>query len=163
MVVEIRPDKKGTYYPDDFKVFLAGTIDNGDSEDWQEKLIHMMDDELKNRFLIAFNPRRKNWDANAGSDAVEKQIKWEEDRLDESDLIVMVIKEGSKSPISLLELGLYGPSGRMIVFCNDKFYRYTNVKMTCEKYLIPLVNSTDVKDICNEIKKVVDEIWQTKC
>ena len=162
MVQEIRPDKRAKYYTDSYKIFLAGTIDNGSSVDWQKEIIKKLSSEAKDEkyWLIApgedleltvFNPRRENWDAGAGVEAVEAQIKWEEDKLDEADLILMVIQDDSKSPISLLELGLYGPSGRMVVFCTDKFYRYTNVRMTCEKYLIPLINSTSVDDILPEV------------
>ena len=89
---------------------------------------------------------------------IAEQILWEEEKMDEADLILMVIQDDSKSPVSLMELGLYGPSGKMIVFCTDKFYRYTNVRMTCEKYLIPLVNSTYVDDILPEVYKALKDM-----
>ena len=41
-----------------------------------------------------------------------------------------------------MELGLYAQSHKIVVFCNPTFYRYTNVKLTCEKYGIPLEEFT---------------------
>jgi len=121
------------------KVFLAGTIDNGDSENWQEKVIERFKANPNIRF---YNPRRKSWDKNASEDELIYQIQWEQEHLDKADLIIMAISDNSKSPISLLELGLYAKDQKMIVFCNDKFYRYMNVKLTCEKYNIPLYNNS---------------------
>ena len=149
------------------KVFLAGTIDNGSSDDWQGKLIWQM----KNKYhsaapnadesigdMVVFNPRRSDWKPNASEVEVVEQIKWEQKHLDEADLIVMNFADGSKSPITLLELGLYGPEGKTIVFCTDKFYRFTNVKLTCEKYMIPLIQSTNEEVICNEIERICNEM-----
>jgi len=141
------------------KIFLAGTIDNGNSKDWQKELI----DELENvesecniQFEL-FNPRREKWDKNSSDKIVEEQIKWEQNHLDEADLIIMVFSDDSQSPITLLELGLYAESGKLIVFCTDKFWRYNNVHLTCEKYLIPLVNSTKTKNIIKEIKNIYNK------
>lgn len=140
-----------------FRIFLAGTIDNGNSVDWQKELIDMCeknDNELS-KYLNIFNPRRAHWSKNADKEELENQIRWEQDHLDEADLIVMVLSDNSKSPISLLELGLYAESGKLIVFCTDKFYRFDNVRLTCEKYFIPLVQSTKTKDIYDNIKSII--------
>ena len=115
-------------------IFLAGTIDNGDSIDWQKKLI----EKFKDSDIKIYNPRREHWDKKASKEDLEYQIKWEQEHLDNADSIVMCLLDDSKSPISLLELGLYAQSGRLMVFCNPSFYRYTNVKLTCQKYDIPL-------------------------
>ena len=138
------------------KIFLAGTIDNGNSKDWQQELIDELGQiEIEcNTYFEVYNPRRKNWVKNPSKDLMEEQIKWEQDHLDESDLIIMVFSDKSQSPISLLELGLYAESGKLLVFCTDKFWRYDNVRLTCEKYLVPLVNSTKTKDIIKEIKNI---------
>ena len=135
-------------YPDSKTVFLAGTIDGGDSFNWQEAIINRCD-ELDVTF---YNPRRIEWNETN----IEYQIKWEQEHLDNADIIIMCLLNESKSPISLLELGLYAQSGRIIVFCNPEFYRYTNVKLTCQKYNIPLysVNLDNMKVIIeNEIRK----------
>ena len=82
---------------------------------------------------------------------METQIKWEQDHLDSADIIAMVLLDGSKSPISLLEMGLYPKSKKLIVFCTPKFYRFDNVRLTCEKYHIPLVQDLHPLIIANKI------------
>ena len=130
-------------------VFLAGTIDNGDSLNWQDKVIM----ELINLGIEceAFNPRREHWNPNPTKEDMETQIKWEQDHLDRADIIAMVLLDDSKSPISLLEMGLYAKSKKLIVFCTPKFYRFDNVRLTCEKYHIPLVQDLHPLIIANKI------------
>ncbi len=48
---------------------------------------------------------------------------------------------GSKSPITLLELGLFAKSGKLYVVCTEGFYRYDNVRITCAKYGVPVYAS----------------------
>lgn len=48
---------------------------------------------------------------------------------------------GSKSPITLLELGLFAKSGKLHVVCTEGFYRYDNVRITCAKYGVPVYAS----------------------
>ena len=130
-------------------VFLAGTIDNGDSLNWQDKVII----ELINlgTECEVFNPRREYWNPNPTKEDMEKQIKWEQDHLDSADVIAMVLLDDSKSPISLLEMGLYAKSKKLIVFCTPKFYRFDNIRLTCEKYHIPLVQDLHPTIIANKI------------
>ena len=126
------------------KVFLGGTIDNGNSEDWQKEVC----DKLN---IIIFNPRRDPWPSNAGDDVIDEQIKWELERLKESDLVIINILPNSKSPISLMELGLYAQSYKLIVFCDEHFYRYNNVKNVCEMYNIHLFNDNSSDFIADKI------------
>ena len=130
-------------------VFLAGTIDNGNSLNWQDKVII----ELINLGISCevFNPRREHWNPNPTKEEMEKQIKWEQDHLDKANIIAMVLLDDSKSPISLLEMGLYAKSKKLIVFCTPKFYRFDNVRLTCEKYHIPLVQDLHPLIIANKI------------
>ena len=162
-MILVYPDKELSTFnsenPDreEVSIFLAGTIDNGESYDWQNDIIktfEKLDKELPVE-LIIYNPRRSEWDKNASKKMLEEQIRWEQNHLDKADWIIMVLSDNSKSPISLLELGLYASSEKLIVFCTDKFYRYDNVRLTCEQYLIPLINSTNISDIIEEIKNVI--------
>lgn len=141
-------------------IFLAGTIDNGDSENWQAKLISRLCDTCLDygRDTIIYNPRRDNWDPEAGYHEIQKQIAWEQEYLEKADLIVMNLLPDSKSPISLMELGQYATSGKLIVFCPNNFYRYDNVKFMCEKYYIPLIDhrNIDESDIFNELANILD-------
>ena len=130
-------------------VFLAGTIDNGDSLNWQDKTII----ELINLGFNCdiYNPRVEHWNPNATKEEVEYQIKWEQNHLDNADLIVMVLLDDSKSPISLLELGLYAKSKKIVVFCTTNFYRWDNVRLTCDKYNIELIQDLNPLIIANKI------------
>ena len=121
-------------YPRTRTVFLAGTIDDGNSTNWQEELINM----CQCKDIVFFNPRRKEWLGDLSKEELEYQIKWEQEHLDSADIIIMCLLDNSKSPISLLELGLYAQSGKLMVFCNKAFYKYDNVRLTCQKYNIPL-------------------------
>ena len=133
--------------PDSKTVFLAGTIDNGDSFNWQEGIINRCQD----LDIVFYNPRRKKWPSVTVTSQIEYQIKWEQEHLDNADLIIMCLLDNSRSPISLLELGLYAQSGKIIVFCNPEFYRYDNVRLTCEKYNIPLY-----KVDLDNMKKIIE-------
>ena len=150
----IYPDEE--IIPKNINIFLAGTIDNGNSKDWQKEVIESLNGVgLENNIDITiFNPRRKKWNKILSKKDLEYQIKWEQEHLDRADLIIMVLLDNAKSPISLLELGLYAESGKLLVFCTAKFWRYDNVHLTCEKYSVPLVNSTKTKDIIKEIKNI---------
>lgn len=130
------------------KIFLAGTIDDGHSTDWQREVV----EELKDTDVEIFNPRRYDFPEYPKPEDVIRQIQWEQKHLDEADHIIMVFKDDSKSPITLLELGLYANSGKLTVYCTDKFYRYWNVQETCKKYNIPLVNNTSTKRIVSDIR-----------
>lgn len=131
-------------------VFLAGTIDNGNSLNWQDKtIIELINLGVKD--LEVYNPRREHWNPNPSKEDMEYQIKWEQDHLDKADVIAMVLLDDSKSPISLLEMGLYAKSKKLIVFCTPKFYRFDNVRLTCEKYHIPLVQDLHPLIIANKI------------
>ena len=137
----------------DISIFLAGTIDNGNSKNWQTELIKDLEkiDNKLNYELTVYNPRRSNWDPNATKQLLEEQIRWEQDKLDIADLIVMNLADDSKSPISLLELGLYAKSEKIIVFCSKNFYRYDNVRLTCEKYNIPLFDNLTALELIKHI------------
>ena len=136
--------------PNSKSVFLAGTIDNGNSLNWQDKtIIELMNLGIND--IEIYNPRREHWNPNPSKEEMECQIKWEQEYLDKADFIAMVLLDDSKSPISLLELGLYAKSHKLIVFCTPDFYRWDNVRLTCEKYNIQLVESTHPLVIANKI------------
>ena len=122
------------------KVFLAGTIDMGNSRDWQTEL-HDYFTRSGGRYIL-FNPRQEKWDPTRPGE-MDYQVRWELDHLEEADLILMYILGTSKSPISLLEMGLHARSGKMVVICEEDFYRYDNVRITCDYYGVPLFTSLD--------------------
>ena len=74
-----------------------------------------------------------------------QQVMWELTSLEVCDLIVMYFDPKTKSPISLLELGLFARSEKIIVVCPDGFWRKGNVEIVCNFYNIPLYS--DINDI----------------
>ncbi len=121
------------------KIFLAGSIEMGKAEDWQQKVITAVSDFEK----VIYNPRRENWDSTwaqtIDNPKFKEQVDWELEGLEESDLIVMNFTPDTMSPISLMEFGLYARSGKMVVYCPEGFWRKGNVDVVCKRYNIPQV------------------------
>jgi hypothetical protein len=124
---------------DGCKIFLAGSIEMGKADNWQQRLTR----ELKR--CIVLNPRRDDWDSSwvqkIDNPKFREQVEWELEAMDLADIIVMYFDPSTKSPISLLELGLYADSGKLIVFCPEGFWRKGNVDIVCRKYNIPMMVS----------------------
>lgn len=126
-------------------IFLAGAIDNGKAKDWQtevaEKILETDDD------VIILNPRRDDWDSSWKQTIEDKQfreqVEWELHGMEEADLIIVVFTKNSKAPISLMELGIHAKSGKVVVCCEEGFYRKGNVEIVCKKYDIPLHTTLD--------------------
>lgn len=135
----LKPPASLPYASPDYTVFLAGTIDMGNSVDWQEELTQ----KLMPFPGIILNPRRDNWDSSWEQKfeniKFKEQVDWELDALDMADRILMYFAPESKSPISLLELGLYATSKKLAVCCPIGFYRKGNVDIMCERYEIQTV------------------------
>lgn len=129
------------------KIFLAGTIDMGNSIDWQQKIIDDFQDLYKEREIVILNPRRDNWDSSWIQSIENKQfndqVNWELDALEKSDFIIMFFDKNSKSPISLLELGLFADSGKMLVCCEEGFWRKGNIDIVCKRKGIPTFKTLD--------------------
>lgn len=136
---EYKAPEAYTITPKDTFVFLAGSIEMGKAIDWQEEIIK----EFRNTTVSFLNPRRTNWDNNWEQSIKDKnfreQVQWELQGLEDSDIIVLFLDPNTKSPISLLELGLFANSDKLIVCCPDGFYRKGNVEVVCDKFKIPLV------------------------
>lgn len=119
-------------------VFLAGTIDMGSGVDWQKDVAELFEKAPGN--WVLFNPRQEFWDPSRENE-MDYQVNWELSHLEDADYILMNFLPGSKSPITLLELGLFAKSGKLYVVCTDGFYRYDNVRITCTKYGVPVYAS----------------------
>lgn len=139
---------------DHVKVFLAGSIEMDNAKMWQEAAIKALP-----RFNIdIYNPRRESWDSSweqsLNSEYFYNQVTWELDHLDAADIVYMYFDPNTKSPISLLELGLYAPSGKMIVCCPNEFWRKGNVDIVCQRYNIPVF--TDFATSMCALKKRIE-------
>jgi hypothetical protein len=125
------------------KIFLAGSIEMGVADDWQR----VITDRLSNKDCVFFNPRRKHWDStweqSINNPQFKEQVEWELKHLEDSDVIVMYFDPNTKSPVSLLELGLFASSGKLIVYCPNGFWRKGNVDIVCKKYNITTVDSLE--------------------
>lgn len=85
--------------------------------------------------MVIFDPRRDEWDANAGEELIRNQIDWELNAQEISDLIVFYFDSNTKSPITLLELGLaLGQGKSVLVYCLPSYWRYENVRTTLEYF-----------------------------
>jgi hypothetical protein len=124
-------------------VFLAGSIEMGVAEDWQSTMGKWF---LSMGWNI-FNPRRTDWDSSwiqsYDNPQFNQQVSWELNALEKSDVILMYLDPNTKSPISLLELGLHATSKKLYVVCPDGFWRRGNVEMVCSTYDIPLFNTLE--------------------
>lgn len=124
-------------------VFLAGSIEMGNTENWQSEL----SDKLYRHNYNVFNPRRSDWDSSWKQDFTNpyfsQQVNWELDALEKSDYIIMYFDPNNKSPISLLELGLFAHTGKLMVICPDGFWRKGNVDIVCNRYNIPMFKNFD--------------------
>lgn len=142
-------------YPSDGrkKIFLAGSIEMGVAIEWQK----IFEEELKNEDVIILNPRRLNWDSKwdqtMDNPLFVEQVEWELVGLDDSDIIVMFIDPNTKSPITLIELGLHVKSGKLIVCCPKGFWKKGNVDITCNKYGAKNVQS--IEELLKEVKKLI--------
>ena len=115
----------------------------GVAEDWQSTMGKWF---LSMGWNI-FNPRRTDWDSSwiqsYENPQFNQQVSWELNALEKSDVILMYLDPNTKSPISLLELGLHATSKKLYVVCPDGFWRKGNVEMVCSVYDIPLFNTLE--------------------
>jgi hypothetical protein len=137
----------------DFKLFLAGSIEMGKAEDWQTKICKA----LEQWDVTIFNPRRDDWDSSweqkITNQQFYEQVNWELDHIDKSTCVVFYFDPKSKSPITLMELGLacearsnalnHGKPGSIIVCCPEGFWRKGNVDIVCERYGIKQADNLD--------------------
>ena len=141
---------------EEISIFLGGSIDMGAAENWQDRLTKDLSDY---KDVVILNPRRDDWDSSWVQDPTpgtkfHEQVAWELDRQEEADINVYYFAADSKSPITLLELGLFA-SDNVIVCCPKEFYRYGNVKMVCDRYSVTMVESYD--ELLTKIRDVLDE------
>jgi hypothetical protein len=124
-------------------VFLAGSIEMDDAPRWQDQLIAALADTE----LVVLNPRREawnvEWEQRIGCEPFRTQVEWELEGLERADVVCFYFAPATKSPISLLELGLLARSGRAIVCCPEGFWRRGNVEIVCARYGIALVEDLD--------------------
>jgi hypothetical protein len=129
-------------------LFLAGSIEMGQAELWQSEVERALADEE----VVILNPRRDDWDPSweqsIRNPLFREQVEWEISGQELATVIAMYFAPATKAPISLLELGLFARSGKLVVCCPAGFWRRGNVEIVCDRYAIPMVESlTDLIDV----------------
>lgn len=133
-------------------VFLAGSIEQGAASFWQEVAAQQL---LAARpGVLVANPRRESWnsqwDQTEDHAAFHEQVTWELDHLERADQVLFVFEPGTRSPVTLLELGLMlGRSpGRVVVACPRAFWRSGNVWITAHRAGAPLFENQEAALAC---------------
>ncbi len=130
------------------KIFLGGTIEMGAASNWQDKAIELLRAKCQHETVV-FNPRRDNWDSSWQQSINNRdfkwQVEWELAALRMVQVIYFNFEKDSRSPITLMELGIAsqfrGPQVK--VCCPDGFWRKGNVEVLCNLNNIPLYNTLE--------------------
>ena len=122
-------------------MFLAGSIEMGQAEPWQS----VVEEALAGEDVVILNPRRDEWDASweqsIHNPQFREQVEWELEGQERATAIAMYFAPATKAPITLLELGLFARSGKLVVCCPPGFWRRGNVEVVCARYGVVLVES----------------------
>lgn len=172
MYTIVQPDKTTQYMKqvanssNKVTIFLAGTIEMGAGIKWHrqvaEQIYHVLSAKIKDNAkmpeLEFYNPRRTK---DFTPEMETPQIKWEQEHLASADYIFMYIQPDSKSPISLLEFGEFIKSGKLYVYCEPTFYRYSNLALTAafNQQADHVLNTTTsaINKLCDAIASKVSE------
>jgi hypothetical protein len=136
----LKPPAPLKLYSGERSVFLAGSIEMGQAELWQAEVERSLAEEQ----VVILNPRRDQWDASweqsIRNPLFRDQVEWELSGQELATVIAMYLAPATKAPITLLELGLFARSGKLVVCCPAGFWRRGNVEVVCSRYGIPLVD-----------------------
>lgn len=149
MATVLKPPTPLPYTLSQPSVFLAGSIEMGRAELWQDQVAAALRDEP----LTILNPRRDDWDASWEQSRANRQfvaqVTWELDAQEQADLIAMYFAPETYAPITLLELGLFAASGKLLVCCPPGYWRKGNVDVVCARYGIPQLPT--LAELCGAI------------
>lgn len=133
----------------EYSIFLGGTIDNGDSINWQQDFKNHLEThclELKDKITL-LNPRRDDWDSSwvqhIDNPQFNEQVMWELEAMEKAHTRIFVFLPDSKSPITLLELGL-NVNKNCMVYCPYEYFRSGNVHIICREHLIPCFTDWEI-------------------
>lgn len=144
--------------PSVFKIFLAGSIESDMAVSWQDRIGNEF---AKKENVWILNPAREDWDENWHEEIDDpqfnEQLNWESNALEQADLIVMYFAADSQAPITLLELGLFAASGKLLVCCSAGFWKKGNVDFVCQKYGVQQFIS--IEELIKEVHQKYTQ-WQ---
>ncbi len=153
----LTPDVVDVAIPDDsLVVFLAGSIDEGRAERWQDEAISSLGD----LDIVLLNPRRENWNADLEQSVEEprfvQQVEWELDGIERADVVLFHFSPNGPAPISLLELGKATALGkRVVVSCPDGYWRRGNVEIVTRR--AGGIFEPSLPDAMDTIRRIVEE------
>lgn len=117
-------------------IALFGSIEMGTASDWQTTAT-----ELLNPYDIdIYNPRRDSWDSSweqsIDNPNFKFQVEWELTTLENVGVRLFYFDPATKSPVSMLELGLSPAFGSLdtVVCCPPGFWRKGNIDIVCARY-----------------------------
>jgi len=143
MARTLKPPAPLVLAPSERSVFLAGSIEMGQAEPWQAAV----EQALAGEAVVILNPRRDEWDASweqtIHNTPFRGQVEWELAGQELATVIAMYFAPATKAPITLLELGLFARSGKVVVCCPAGYWRRGNVEVVCARYGVPLVESLE--------------------
>lgn len=127
-------------------IFLAGSTEMGQAVQWHQ----IVEQALQAYSITILNPRRDDWDASwvqtIENPYFAAQVNWELDAQERADCIAMYFAPDTKAPITLLELGLFAYTGKLVVCCPTNYWCKGNVDVVCSRYSIQQVPS--LSDLC---------------
>jgi hypothetical protein len=139
----LKPPAPITLADNEATVFLAGSIEMGRAENWQT----VVEQAFADSSITILNPRRDEWDSSWEQSITNPQfcgqVEWELEAQERASLIAMYFAPGTQAPITLLELGLFARSAKLVVCCPPGFWRRGNVEVVCARYGVPLVASLE--------------------
>ena len=139
-------------------LFLAGSIEQGKAEDWQQEVYNQLLD-LNGTIL---NPRRDDWDSTqeqtVDNPYMVEQIYWELNGIDLCDFVFFNFCGGTISPISLMELGMMTDQENVIVRCDENYFRRANVEIFCSRCAIPFF--TDFDDAIYSLRRELTDNFE---
>ena len=122
-------------------LFTAGSIEMGAAVPWQSRLIEY----LEHLPITISNPRKGYWnpaiDVKSKDVEFRMQVEWEMNALRAASVICFFFDVNTISPVTLMELGMWASSGKVIVCCASDYWRSGNVDIVCDRYNIPRVDS----------------------
>jgi hypothetical protein len=147
----LKPPSPLALAPGERSVFLAGSIEMGAAGPWQAAVERALAADP----VVVLNPRRDEWDAtweqSIHNPRFREQVEWELDAQERATLIAMYFDPGTKAPVTLLELGLFARSGKVVVCCPPGYWRRGNVEVVCARYGVPLVG--ELGDLVSEVRR----------
>lgn len=143
-------------------VFLAGSIEMGKAENWQEKFAKA----FAAWDVTLLNPRRDDWDSSWEQKKenlqFNEQVSWELEHMERATFVVFYFDPQTKSPITLMELGINARSKPedCVVCCPEGFWRKGNVDIVCDRYEV--VEADNIDDLIRIVKAKILAKYATR-